>query len=468
MGLIIGIGRNGTAGRKVTEATHAYGYQVDTTSKSKYVTRVGNLDLHRTLPIQTRIRRYLESPSGQFLYWLHPQNSSLKADGTQADLSGISGNIMLYLPAHYFKLTVDGNVVTRMFSEFPITGYILRPSMSIAPWYSTYDNVNNRAACISSLIFDDNGEIVRDEVTDLPFWQANAAQFRGGNNSSTNDDAYNSLLGVGRTSINRADINTKCAATGAHNGSYAAMKILTQLQTLEYANYDIQEAYNASLDANGFRQGGLGNGPYVSSSEWNTHNGYYPFVPGGVTAKLGNNSGVVNYTIKNWANSGSDKIVTIPSYRGFELWYQYLWLINSDSIIYHQTEDEGGKILLYVCSDPTKFANPFSDTAPDPPEGYELMTDKLPTANGYGWHEADNEQGDILPISLGGSATEGLCDYYYRDASSYGYGWFGPLLSAAAHHTTNAGSRYATTNNRVSAAHANRGFRQCRTNPIMG
>jgi len=134
-------------GQKVffSEATHAYGYQVNTASKSKYVTRIGNLDLHRTLPIQNRIRRYVESHDGTFLYWLHPDNSTLKADGTPADLSGETGNVKLCKPGYYFKLTKDGNVVRRMFSEFPITGYLYRPPMSIAPWYSTYDNVNNRA-----------------------------------------------------------------------------------------------------------------------------------------------------------------------------------------------------------------------------------------------------------------------------------------------------------------------------------
>ena len=465
MALILGIGRSGGAARKVTEATHAYGYQVDTTSKSKYVTRVGNLDLHRTLPIQTRIRRYVESPAGQFMYWLHPQNSSLKADGSPADLSGASGNVMLYLPTHYFKITVDGTIVTRMFSEFPLDGYIKRPAMSVAPWYSTYDNVNNRAACVSSLTYDAVGEIIRDGVTDLLLYKANAAQFRGGNNSSTNDANNKSLLGVGRTSVARADIRAKCASTGAHNGSYMAMTILAQLATLEYANYDIQETYNPSLDANGFRQGGLGRGPAVGSAEWSTHNGYNPFIPGGVTVKIGNSSGVVNYTIKDFAALG-DRVVPVPSYRGFENWYEYLWLINDDSLVYHQPDIDGGKVLLYVCSDASKFANPASDSSTIVPDGYELRTDKLPGANGYGWHECDNEQGDMFPISTGGSATEGLCDYYYRDPA--GRGWFGPLLSARATYGTSAGSRTAYTSYRVTLASANNGFRQCRSNPAIG
>jgi hypothetical protein len=203
----------------------------------------------------------------------------------------------------------------------------------------------------------------------------------------------------------------------------------------------------------------------VDSTQWNTHNGYNPFVPGGVTAKLGNNSGVVNYTIKDFAGLG-DKVVPIPSYRGFENWYEFLWLINDDSLMYHQPDVDGGKVLLYVCSDPTKFANPLSDSTTTVPDGYELRTDKLPTANGYGWLEADNAQGDMFPISTGGSATEGICDYYYRDAANRG--WFGPLLSAIAGHGTVAGSRFAHTYYRVTSAYAYSGFRLCRSNPVVG
>ncbi|MCW0484078.1 hypothetical protein [Gaoshiqia sediminis] len=466
MGLIISIGKSGGAGRKVTEATHAYGYQVDTTSKSKYVTRIGNLDLHRTLPIQNRIRRYMESHGGQFLYWLHPHDSTLKADGTPADLSGATGNVKLYKPGYYFKLTKDGNVVRRMFSEFPITGYLYRPPMSIAPWYSTYDNVNNRAATVCSLQFDKAGEVLRDEITDLPLWQANAAQFRGGNNSSANDAAYNSLLGMGRTAVARADIRSKCAAIGAHHGTYRAMSELAQLQTLEYGNYDIQEAYDPSLDVNGFRQGGLGRGPAVDWTQWTTHNGNYPFVPGGVTAKLGNNSGVVNYTVKNWANTGVDKVVPAPCYRGFETWYEYLWLINDDSLVYHQTDLEGGKVLLYVCADPSKFAYPANETEPTPPTGYDLKTDKLPTADGWGWNEADNEEGDMLPVNTGATSVEGICDYFWRNPTNRG--WFCPLLSGNAAYGSYAGSRGAHANSRATDAHAACGFRLCRSNPVVG
>ena len=443
-----------------------YGYEVDTTSKSKYVTRIGDTVLHNLLPIQNKIRRLVENWDGSFNYWLHPHNSLLKADGTPADLSGVTGNVMLYKPGYYFKLEKDGNIVRRMFSEFPLPGYLYRPPGSISAFWSTFDNVNDRAASVSSLQFDEDGSIIRDDITGLPIYQANATQFRGGNNNSANDNTYRSLLGVARTNVNRATIRSHCVAAGGHNGSYNIARELAQLATLEYASYDIQEAYNPSLDANGFRQGGLGRGLIVSSGEWITHNGEYPFVPNGVTAKLGNNSGVVSYDIVNWANLGGVKTVPVNSYRGFELWYEYLWNITDDGLVYHQPDVDGGKCLLYVCSDPAKFANPASDLTTVVPDGYEMMTDSLPTTDSWGWNEADNEAGDMLPISGGASANEGLCDRFYRNNSARG--WFVLILFGRAASGTLAGSRVAFTHYRASAALADFGFRLCRSNPVVG
>ena len=63
-----------------------YGVQGDITSSDYKLKRVGNLDLHRTLPIQSRLRRFVENEDGSVNYYLganeykqssrfpHPQN----------------------------------------------------------------------------------------------------------------------------------------------------------------------------------------------------------------------------------------------------------------------------------------------------------------------------------------------------------------------------------------------------------
>ena len=44
-----------------------YGVQGDFTSQDYQLTRVGNLDLHRSLPIQKKLRRFVENTSrGKF------------------------------------------------------------------------------------------------------------------------------------------------------------------------------------------------------------------------------------------------------------------------------------------------------------------------------------------------------------------------------------------------------------------
>lgn len=54
-----------------------YGVQGDFTSRDYKLKRVGNLDLHKTLPIQAKIKRFVENPDGSVKYYLH-QNDSRK------------------------------------------------------------------------------------------------------------------------------------------------------------------------------------------------------------------------------------------------------------------------------------------------------------------------------------------------------------------------------------------------------
>ncbi len=450
-----------------------YGYRVYVNSLSATVERIGSALLHQSLPIQNQIKRYVEATDGTLMYWLDQDDSRFRGDnGAEADLTGAAGNVMLYKPGYWFKLEIGensiGKYVDRWFSTEYIPGYTYRPALSISPWYGTFDNINNRIASVCSLQFNPDGSIKRDGVTDLPLFTDNASQFRGGNNNAARDNTYQTDQGMARTNVSRATLLTKHFGS-LTTGAAGVMSELAQLFTLEYATYNSQAAYNAALTAEGFKQGGLGNGPSVASAEWSAHNGYYPFVPNGVTAPLGNHTGQVTYTIKNWQNLGTDKDVTVTSWHGFENWFEYLWLINTDHLVYHQADANGGKVHLYVCEDYTKLANPANDETTGltetPPDGYELRSVDLPTANGYGWNEVENTKGDMYPINTQGSSVQGLCDYYYRNPADRG--WFGPLLAGPANSGSPAGVRAAVTSSRVSSADARYGFRLCRHNPAI-
>ena len=80
--------------------TASYGIKINISTG--VVTRIGNGTLHRSLPIQNRMKGCLLSDAGVV-------NSYLPATGwTGADRTGASGQVMVEVPLHYFKCWVDG------------------------------------------------------------------------------------------------------------------------------------------------------------------------------------------------------------------------------------------------------------------------------------------------------------------------------------------------------------------------
>ena len=64
----------------------------------------GNLDLHRTLPIQAKLKRFVENPDGSVKYYLNQNDSRKKDSGATALIDSTDGNVMLEKPEYYFKL----------------------------------------------------------------------------------------------------------------------------------------------------------------------------------------------------------------------------------------------------------------------------------------------------------------------------------------------------------------------------
>lgn len=437
-----------------------YGVQGDFTSLDYKLTRVGNLDLHRTLPIQKKLRRYVENEDGTVNFYLHQNDSRLNESGATADITGASGNVMLEVPEDYFRLEISGTKWVYAISEYPLPGFTKRPAMSISPWYGTYNTSTSKPQSGCFLTWDGD-EIARDE-NGLPIFTDGAENCRGGNNQSSYDGTYRSLIGMGRTSVDKATVRKWCTAAGngIHHGAYRAFNRIAWLQRIEYASLHCQDTYTATLTDDGFHQGGLGSGPSVDWTQWSTHNGNNPFVPSGVTATLGNNTGRLDYTIKNWANGGTDKVVTVTSYRGLEVPFEYLWLLADDALVRHGYPS-ATKSTFYLCDDPTKFTSP-SDSSTKVPDGYVATTEiPLGTSN-YIATEEFTASGISFPNSVtGGSANKGFCDMYSQPGAG-STGWFGALLSGHASHGAGAGFGYLHAVDRSSDAFARIGFRLCR------
>lgn len=453
MGLILGSGST----KPQYPYDQWYGVQGDFTSSDYRLTRVGNLDLHRTLPVQAKLRRYVENVDGSVKYYLHQNDSRKKESGATAIIDSTDGNVMLEKPEYYIKIEISGTKWIYAISEYPLPGFTKMERKAISPWFATQDSTTGEAVSGCWLTWNGN-EVARDENGFVKLTD-NAAQFRGGSGSSdaSKDGTYNSQLGMARTSVSKATVRPWCK-NGTHIGAYRAYNEIAWLQRIEYASLHCQDAYNESLTVDGFHQGGLGNGCTVDGGQWNTWGGYKPFVPCGVTAVLGNNTGKVSYTVKGW--TGGDKVIQVTSYRGLETPFEYLWMLADDVLVHHGSD----KSVAYLCEDPTKFTS-HSDSSTAIPDGYVAMTD-LPRKDGYILTCAMSMKGYTFPDnSTGGASNKGFCDYFWTCVDDSGWsspGWYGALLSAGAYSGPDAGFGYLNTHHRSSNASAYVGFRLCR------
>lgn len=456
MGLLIGVG-NTTPHFPYTDLW--YGIRINLNNSGHCVAdgkleRVGNLDLHRSLPIQSRIKRYVANADGSVKYWLGANDSRVKEGGGAAALNATDGIVQLYKPDYWRRLEFDGNYLTVAISEVELPGFVHMSEKSRSPWLATFNRTTNVPTCACFLTW--NGDVPARNEDGTLILTDNAASFRGGNNTDSWDGTYRSLLGMPATNTAKSTIRTRCQSLGTmwHHGGWRFREEMSWLMAIEFGDLDSQAAYNANLTQDGYHQGGLGNGTYYASGEWNTYNSYNPFIPAGITAPLGNNTGIVDYT--SLQSDGTYKTFHVASYRGWEQPQQYLWEHNDDVLVH--ADQTAGEALLYLCSDTSKFTTP-SDSAASVPNGYEELG-KLPSVTADGFISAMGiGRGYSFPSSIvGGAGNKNYCDYFYHPA---GDGWYQLLSAANASYAENAGVRFATADSRGADTDANCGFPLC-------
>ena len=434
-----------------------YGVQGDFTSKDYILTRIGNMDLHRKLPIQNKLRRFVENTDGSVKYYLHQNDSRKKDSGAAAKLDTTDGNVMLEKPEYFARFEVEGTKWALCISEYALPGFVRMTRKTLSPWGATIDIANSIAVSGCWLQWGADDELLRDEngfISLLP----NAANFRGGSGASdaSKDGTYNSQLGMPRTSISDAGARRSCK-NGTHLGMARAYMEIAWLQRIEYASLDCQNTYNETLTADGFHQGGLGNGTNMNSDQWNTWGGYRPFIPCGVTAVLGNNTGRVSYTVKGWSNG--DKVVQVASYRGLEAPFEYLWFYADDILIFYSPNSAEGRTIAYGCTDPTKFTSP-TGVPTVVPEGYIPITD-LPRRSGSLWNFGFSYDGFTFGTSVTSSLNQGFCDHFVHSGEDVS-GWHRVLLSGRSNDGSYAGFAYMNTSLYGSWVNAAGAFRLCR------
>lgn len=406
----------------------AYGIEFSTSVSSPTCTRIGSTDLHKSLPVQSRMKGVLLDDNGEIVEYLQPR------DWTSQVRDGSKGQVMVEIPAHYRKFVTDGAKRQVWLSEVPLPGYHLVPKMYVSAYEATIDRTNNKLASVVNL----------------------TAQYRGGNNQSDWDGTYKTELGRPATMKSLTEFRSLARARKANSTEWNCMtydiqKTLYWLFVVEYATLNTQAAYNGELTAEGFRQGGLGAG-VTNATDWATFDGSYPFVPCGHTDSLGNGTGQVEFIDEDTADNITEDVF-VPRYRGVENPFGHIWQW-TDGILVQVHPSSGENVnKVFVCSDPSKFSSTSV-------ENYQHVGNEARTSD-YVKELIFGEGGEIMPLTVGGGSSTYHCDYHYTDVSVSAITLRGVLFGGGAVSESAAGFASAYSTSAPSSTHAHFGSRLC-------
>lgn len=410
----------------------AYGIEYNVTVSSPECTRIGNMALHKSLPIQNRMKGCLMANDGSVTEYLNPANWK----GQTRD--GSRGQVMVELPMYYRKFETEGNIRRVKLSEYPLPGY----HQVKQKYVSAYEATVQRSTTMLCSVANDS------------------ADYRGGGNQSAWDGTYRSLLGRPVTSISRTNFRNyarkrKSSTKEWNCMTYDIHKDLFWLYIVEFATLNSQKAVNSAKDANGYAQGGLGAG--VSTWDWTSwanFNGNNPFVPCGYTDELGNGTGEIAYDVLN-SDGSILKTFQVTRYRGVENPFGHIWQwTDGINIRISPTAANGGDDLskVFVTDNPEHFNDSNYN-------GYQHVGNEART-EAYVKEIIFGEGGEIMPSVVGGGSTTYFCDYHYTNIPT-SEALRGVLFGGGASYGAGCGFGFASSINAPSSASALVGSRLC-------
>ena len=499
----------------------AYGVEWKDNVADPHITRIGNMSLHKTLPIQSQLKGCIAQVD-KVIYWLAEDDWRFRKDpiymdvdlsndvefpnfgeasiadlavgqfvkaGTHigkiafiegasvtveweedlADISaelttitkleigsrldGYDGTVRVYCPNFYIKSQIIGNTRRVWLSTVKIDNtWTYQHEILIDAYRSTVLNtVPENMGYLSTLPVNSAISVVNT-----------ATYCRGGGNRPANDkyltgaddttiDIFRTDLGKPRTSLGRPTMRTYSRNANNEMLSYNQYKnIFYWLYVVEYANFNCQEAYNATLTEDGYHQGGMG-ASITNMGNWNEYNGYYPLTPCGYGNKLGNGTGLVPLTIPEFTYGTNNTVraaqtMQMARWRGFDNPFGDIWT-NLDGIVIERTTD-----LSNVWT--TDDASEYTDVI-----GNKTLAGKECLGEGYIKLFDLGETAEIIPSVNGGGAstTQYKCDYHWRDSNTSGLRTL--LVGGHAFHGGVAGLGYFDSTYGVSYSTAYVGFR---------
>ena len=451
----------GTAEWKATQVTQApvgvedllsYGIERkdDDSNSNPDCTRVGNMLLHKSLPIQNNLRGCVYNDNG-INYYLDKYNWAYKEDGTESVLDGTDGSVMVDTGSEFFYKSgtkEDGTNWVRISTIQIDSSWIRVPRMLISAYKCTVDTT-------------ESGNYKAVSVVNT------STAFRGGNNSSTYDvyletDPYRTMLGKPRTGVNRSTMRTYARNNSMELLSYEQYKaVLYWLPIIEYATFNMQKNINEQLTSDGYKQGGLGSGlTTVNYTEQVKYNSSNPYTPCGFTNEIGNFTGEKSLVIPSFEYDNNGETVTVSSrtvkvnrYRGIENIFGDTWT-NLDGVIAQGVLDENGEYTyknVYTTSDPAYYGDTTTQLDNMRIAGRNTFTE------GYVKRFDLGSTAEPIANAVGGSATTFKCDYNYTRTKDSSLRLF--LVGSNANNGSTAGLGCFYSGTEVSDVSAKVGFR---------
>lgn len=301
-----------------------YGVSWSETSSNPDCTRIGNMDMHRSLPIQSMMK--------PFAFQTQPVHKDqfvpLKENFTEAMYGHVSNgetgqvastvNVMIKIPEFWYVDDYTPGTKTHNLKICPHA----KPGWHHhkEAYVSAYEAFN----------FDNKGRLIsmKSVVPTVNFTRTNGRTWARAN--GFDGEAKWNLY------------------------TYEEHRAICHLFLVEYATRNSQKAVNTALTPEGFRQGGLGSGCTTGTA---TINGAqtWSFIPTGSSDSLGSGSGEVTVTIQQTDSSGSNTSTITRKcnrYRGIENPFGHIWKHTDDIISIY----EGGWRTYYKSIKPDQFA----------------------------------------------------------------------------------------------------------------
>lgn len=420
----------------------SYGIEWDITVADSACTRIGNMSMHCTLPIQSAFKGCV-AKGNKIQYYLDPNDWSKKADGSASVLDGTDGDVRVDTGnIWYYKGFEDGNKRQFRMSLTKVDDTWTKvPRLLISAWGITLDRTiaDTPKACV-----------VMNTST----------AYRGGNNNASLDSHLDTLpcrSNLGKPTTNVSRINMRTYINNAANNQeilcYDFYKALVWCYYVEYANFNCQLPFNAELTSEGYHQGGLGDGltTFSQPNSWDKFNMYNPITPCGYLNDIGNFSGVKRLSIPAIVIDDSYTINAITltpcKYRGLENLFGDYYK-NLEGIVL-QKSDINSDNVIYATSDNTKFDDEISNKEI---RGTETKD------NGYIKTFVFGDKAEIVTAMIGATATTYKSDYHYTNNTTDKKTLF---AGGDAHDGGLAGFGCSYSYYGVGYAHANRGFYSC-------